>query len=56
VAITDAGGHALASARREGSHHRQVVAAHSEMLTQRTRVAGQRILTLLAGEQLQRIC
>jgi hydrogenase expression/formation protein HypE len=33
-----------------------VVAEHPGMVTQRTRVGGERIVTLLAGEQLPRIC
>jgi hydrogenase expression/formation protein HypE len=34
----------------------EVVAAHPGMVTQRTRIGGERIVTMLAGEQLPRIC
>jgi hydrogenase expression/formation protein HypE len=34
----------------------EIVVAHPGMVTQRTRIGGERIVTLLAGEQLPRIC
>lgn len=34
----------------------QVVADHPGMVVMRSRIGGQRIVTLLAGEQLPRIC
>ncbi len=34
----------------------EIVAEHPGMVTLRTRIGGERVVTLLAGEQLPRIC
>ena len=34
----------------------EVVTEHPGMVTQRSRIGGERIVTMLAGEQLPRIC
>ena len=34
----------------------EVVAEHPGMVTQRSRIGGERIVTMLTGEQLPRIC